>query len=414
MNAIRLHFLPPLADLVARLQDRLDDVCIKPDWVCIAEPELYQSAISADLLLVGQSFTDGNYAQLVCRRPTLLLLDECDLGIAAKWLALGFDACLAIDELEPVLMYILGYYYRKHHRHKLIDHEASPELLQAVIDAIPLPVFYKDQCGLYLGGNREFERYMGVPIEELRGKTVYYSSPPELADVYAQSDQALLASGESQQYETQVVWDDGSRRDVEIHKALFQQANGEVGGLVGVLLDITEQKCLSEQLTELATTDPLTGALNLRSFNEIAERERRLFQRHRRQLCILMLDIDHFKKVNDAYGHSGGDEVLRALVKKVQGMLRKEDSLFRVGGEEFYVLLSHTGIRRAGQIAERLRRMMEEMTVCHNGRSIRFTVSIGVAEMKAKVSIKRWMDSADDALYRAKAGGRNRVEFARR
>ena len=408
MPMIRLQYLPTLSAWVAPLQDALADLDIEVQWVQCELSDLLR-VNAADLLLVDKAFADGDFTQVVTRQPTLLLLESCVMPIACHWMKAGFDACLSMESPEPTLNHILAYYFRKLSRRKLVEHKNTPELLQAVVDAVPLPVFFKDQDGLYLGGNREFERYIGKSLDELQGKTVYYIGTPELADVYAQADRDLLANGGIQQYETQCTFADGSLRDVEFHKAVFYQKDGSVGGQVGVLLDITERKRLAEQLTRQANTDPLTGALNLRSFYEMAERQLNLVRRHAEHLSILVLDADHFKRINDVYGHAGGDAVLRSLVTDIQPLLRREDALFRVGGEEFYALLPRTELEKALDVAERLRAMVEHMVVGHSGRQIRLTVSIGAAEIKHDETIQQCLHRADKALYEAKGRGRNRV-----
>ncbi len=168
---------------------------------------------------------------------------------------------------------------------------------------------------------------------------------------------------------------------------------------------------LNRELEVQARTDPLTGALNRRALEDAALREIARSIRHGIPLCMIMIDIDHFKRLNDKFGHAAGDRVLQTLVTTVQGALREQDLLARSGGEEFTILMPHTLAHTGRAAAERLRRMLEELVVPHSSKAIRFTVSIGVAQFES--SLGGWeetMRRADSAMYKAKAHGRNRVE----
>jgi len=121
---------------------------------------------------------------------------------------------------------------------------------QTVIDAIPAPVFYKDEKGVYLGGNQAFSEFIGLPLEKIVGMTVYDVAPKDLAKIYHQADMDLIHKGGKQLYETQVRFSDGSYRDVMFHKAVFEKEDGSPGGIVGAMLDITERKAAEEALRE--------------------------------------------------------------------------------------------------------------------------------------------------------------------
>src|SRR6185295_2042708 len=142
------------------------------------------------------------------------------------------------------------------------------------------------------------------------------------------------------------------------------------------------------QLNELATRDVVTGLANRRYFMERAEAARGLAQRHRRDLCALMLDIDHFKSINDRYGHAAGDDVLKALGAALAGALRNADISGRTGGEEFAAVLPETGLAQAMQTAERVRKTIAGLVVPtgHAREPLRVTVSIGVAALPASGS----------------------------
>jgi diguanylate cyclase (GGDEF)-like protein len=167
---------------------------------------------------------------------------------------------------------------------------------------------------------------------------------------------------------------------------------------------------LSRVLAEQARTDPLTGALNRRAMEEAALRETARSIRYRHQLCMIVLDVDHFKELNDARGHAAGDCALQALVRQVKTMLREQDLIARTGGEEFTVLLPDTPASAGIVVAERVRQAIEALEVPFENQPIRFTVSAGVAQFDpSQGGWESMMRSADSAMYEAKEHGRNSV-----
>lgn len=184
---------------------------------------------------------------------------------------------------------------------------------------------------------------------------------------------------------------------------------GERCFLVG-LHDVTPQKELEAQLRELATRDPLTGLYNRRHFMELAEHEIVRVGRTQTPLAVCMFDADHFKRINDEYGHAAGDRVLVALARAASSMLRSVDVLGRVGGEEFYALLPDATIVDAANVAERIRCAVHEVAVtADNGAVIRPKVSIGVTGLRPGEHLESLLRRADDALYDAKQQGRDRT-----
>ncbi|MBA5637607.1 GGDEF domain-containing protein [Duganella sp. LX20W] len=170
---------------------------------------------------------------------------------------------------------------------------------------------------------------------------------------------------------------------------------------------------LEQQLLHLSQHDSLTGACNRRYLEEVAERELALAQRHGRKLAVAMLDIDHFKQVNDQYGHETGDRVLQALVRTCQGELREIDHFGRLGGEEFVCVLPETDRDDALRCAERLRHSLSMLAIATPFGPLHFTVSVGVAVYgPGHANWPALLHDADLALYRAKHDGRNRVVLA--
>ncbi|GGB81571.1 hypothetical protein GCM10011352_04160 [Marinobacterium zhoushanense] len=166
---------------------------------------------------------------------------------------------------------------------------------------------------------------------------------------------------------------------------------------------------LMAELSRLAQTDYLTDLPNRRAMSEVLEKQFSRFERHAEPGALLMLDLDHFKEVNDRYGHAAGDQVIRRFAEIVRAEIRLEDTASRWGGEEFLILLPRVDQTGAQAFAERLRSSVQEHAVEHKGQQIHYTVSIGIAFIGKGATLDDWISQADDALYTAKQQGRNQV-----
>jgi diguanylate cyclase (GGDEF)-like protein len=169
-----------------------------------------------------------------------------------------------------------------------------------------------------------------------------------------------------------------------------------------------------DELNRLATHDGLTGLLNRRELNRIMVDEAERSARFGRPFSLVMLDLDHFKRVNDEHGHAAGDQVLQETARRISAQLRKTDRVARFGGEEIAVLLIELGEEAAIEVAERLvEAVREEPYVLKDGTRLEVTISAGLATLpRAADSAEGLMEAADAALYRAKSTGRNRFEVA--
>lgn len=184
------------------------------------------------------------------------------------------------------------------------------------------------------------------------------------------------------------------------------------GGFVRTFSDITKQKSVEANLLKLSREDPLTGLYNRRTLIDALLAELRRAHRYHRPLSVLMMDIDHFKKINDTWGHSSGDEVLKIFAAVCRSSLRENDKVGRWGGEEFVMFLPETAGPEAEIVAERIRRQTEAMfnhTRQPSRDPILATVSIGVATAGEEDDLETVVSRADQAMYEAKALGRNRV-----
>jgi diguanylate cyclase (GGDEF)-like protein len=163
----------------------------------------------------------------------------------------------------------------------------------------------------------------------------------------------------------------------------------------------------------MLTTDYLTGICNRSRFFEIGERECLRALRYAQPLGLIAMDLDHFKLVNDTYGHAAGDEVLKSFTKACAALLRPSDTFARLGGEEFVVLLPSTTLAGAGELAERLRAAIAAATVLLSGNVLRVTASLGCSELNSEVrNLQALIAAADKALYIAKESGRDHVTLA--
>ena len=169
---------------------------------------------------------------------------------------------------------------------------------------------------------------------------------------------------------------------------------------------------LYHQAIKMAYTDPLTQANNRTSFDDSVKREMSLAARYDKNLSIIFLDIDHFKHINDHYGHDCGDFTLASVAKRIKENLRGSDMLFRIGGEEFVILLSDTNLAGAELLAERIRSSIERHTLVFDMETIKVTASLGVSALMKDDAANAFIKRADAAMYKAKNTGRNRVVVA--
>lgn len=170
---------------------------------------------------------------------------------------------------------------------------------------------------------------------------------------------------------------------------------------------------LFHQALKMAYTDPLTQTHNRASFNDSIKREMSLAARNAKSLSLIFFDIDHFKAINDTYGHDCGDITLTFSAKWIKESLRDSDIVFRYGGEEFVILLSDTDSIGAELLAERIRSSIEHHTIAYGMDTVRITASLGVSTLRDDDAVESFIKRADEAMYQAKNSGRNRVVIAR-
>jgi diguanylate cyclase (GGDEF)-like protein len=195
-------------------------------------------------------------------------------------------------------------------------------------------------------------------------------------------------------------------------RGLTAEQRSLLADLAAIAVDEMELRIKVRQLIAKSHMDAMTGAHNRAYFLERAESEQARAVRYGRPLCLLYFDIDHFKRVNDTWGHAAGDAALSSVVQEAKLTLRTQDVLARMGGEEFAALLPETDLEGAGRIAERLRARVEALALRHDDATISVTISIGVALVDHQTPIDESLKRADKALYTAKDEGRNSVIVA--
>jgi diguanylate cyclase (GGDEF)-like protein len=198
-----------------------------------------------------------------------------------------------------------------------------------------------------------------------------------------------------------------------MHEVKETQQNSEIYRLKNVELtrEIEERKKVQAELERIATLDPLTGLFNRRHFFELTQQELERSRRYNRPISIIMLDIDHFKQVNDRFGHLVGDRVIVEVARRIQKALRRIDLACRYGGEEFAILLPETNLRQAEMVATRLWQLVTKQPTVSGELKLKITVSVGVAtyQLEGMITVDTLLDQADQAMYQAKEAGRNRV-----
>ncbi|MEQ6888794.1 diguanylate cyclase [Halomonas sp. CS7] len=316
---------------------------------------------------------------------------------------------------EPLRLLVTLYDITELHQGALHDH-ARLESLQGTLDRLPGVVFQLRQSAR---GDLEF-RYLSAGLQALAGlssQTVMDSAEALLARVHGDDRQRLstslaqsavslspLALEFRLEFADHVRW-------IEGRAVPRRQRDGDTLW-DGVLLDITARKEEEQRTQKLVSTDMLTGVLNRRAFFDYGEAVRALAARHGRAVPLAMLDIDHFKCLNDTHGHAAGDLVLQAFATTCRDCLRPYDLFARIGGEEFAVMLVDTSPEAAWGVLERLRVAVEAIELDVQGEILDVTVSLGLALMPPQGSLELALSQADSALYSAKHEGRNRLVSA--
>lgn len=251
----------------------------------------------------------------------------------------------------------------------------------------------------------EPRRLIGTPSLKLVAKEDRDRIRQLHADAMAQSDETFV-------YEYQAVTGTGALIWFESHSRAVIDETGAVSGVVSAVRDVSHRKLVEERLAEAAYTDGLTGLNNRRGFDERLATAVDDSGDSRSRHCLVIADIDHFKRVNDTHGHLVGDEVIRKVGAALTAGLREADFVARIGGEEFALLLRDIGADDAASLCERVRIRLEQQPIVVGRVRVPVTISMGVAEIGPLDTLADVQAAADVALYRAKTAGRNQLMIA--
>lgn len=293
----------------------------------------------------------------------------------------------------------------------------SKGFAREVIDALSSHICVIDTQGAIVAVNRAWRNFMdsNPPAAKHAGvganylKTCRDASGPgsEGADEFAAGIEAVL-EGKTDLF--QMEYPCHSPTEYRWFLGDVTAMDGEIRGAVISHMTITARKLLELELKKLAATDALTGLPNRRYFLDAANAEAERVRRFGVPASLVMIDLDHFKVVNDTYGHAAGDEALRGFAKTCTRLLRHIDILARLGGEEFALLLPGTDEFGAASVVEKLRQAVQDITVVEGRNRFHFSASFGVAQMEARdEGAQDCLARADKALFAAKQAGRNRV-----
>jgi diguanylate cyclase (GGDEF)-like protein/PAS domain S-box-containing protein len=330
-----------------------------------------------------------------------------DSGLPYQYISVRTDIT-AIKEAEQVLM--RGKLeLEKLVRERTAELEEREEVLQGITTAAQDAVVMVDSNGNVTHWNPAAEKMFGYMAAEISGRNLQnLIVPPRYLAAHHAAFPEFVRSGTGPMVgkvtEIKVLKRDGSEFSVEISISAVKIKNSWHG--VAIVRDITVRKLASEHLKQLASTDALTGVFNRRRFNETMLVELARAKRYGTVFSLIIFDIDHFKRINDTFGHPAGDQVLLKLALLVSGNIRDTDTFARWGGEEFIILAADCDKQCSIFLAEKLRKLIEAYPFSDVGR---VTCSFGVTEYCAGDDPESIVKRADSSLYRAKESGRNRV-----
>ena len=289
--------------------------------------------------------------------------------------------------------------------------EASERHFRLLVESIPVGIAMSDSQFNVLYHNRQFTEMTGYDLSDLKNILEWFNQiKPNREDFAIDANEARRLMRSAHEIgtpvpvlETEIHYKNQRPKIIQMHYVAVEKHG------VSLFIDVTGQKHMEAELERLANTDVLTGINNRRHFMKIARAEWKRFQRYHCPLCLLMMDLDHFKCINDDHGHDAGDTVLLNFARHAGKALRESDILGRLGGEEFAVLLPETHRVKAVHVAERVRSSIENLDIPYGKKTLKVTVSIGITEVLDEDNgIDQVLRRSDKALYRAKNTGRNK------
>lgn len=295
--------------------------------------------------------------------------------------------------------------------HKLIEARMAEQhqLLEIILANVDAHIYMKDSLHRFLYVNQKVADLLGLPAEQIINRRDDEVIPAASACQLWRLDNRVFETGELQAGEEMLTDPEGNQHYYWSVKVPFLLGDG-TPTLIGISSDITELHQLKEQLHQQSVRDGLTGLYNRRFFFELCEKNLSLDMRHHLTSVLIVLDVDQFKCINDRFGHPLGDSALMHLGRVMQSVLRSEDVLARIGGDEFAILLPNTTLSAAASLAERLRlQVMQSPLPLPDGDKLVITISAGLVENGEGELMESLYARADQMLYQAKQSGRNCV-----
>jgi diguanylate cyclase (GGDEF)-like protein/PAS domain S-box-containing protein len=402
---LRARWLGPNAP-AAHTQSRPDLISLRelPNWVTalnsprrVVEPSVDHPSYLVELRRIEPGLEAGLSLALA---PSDRLIGSLTVGVSD-------DVELSSDERDFLVRsaQIIGVaLQRVRTQQALMESEA---MFRDLFERSSAIMYLVDPLSLRIAeANQAAARFYGYERSEMSGMDLHELTVHTRDELVRLVD-AVRAGGTTVIDEQQRL-ESGEIRTVEIHSTPMRLGNRVLD--LAIVQDVTEQRRAVERLERLASTDDLTGALNRRRFLALVAEEIERCERYGRALSLLMLDLDHFKSINDSYGHLAGDAVLVAFSQECVEHLRTSDRFARMGGEEFAILMPEADLVDAAALAERIRAAVDELAVPELDGPPPCTVSIGGAQWDPGMTLDALFARADRMLYQAKQGGRNRFE----
>lgn len=313
------------------------------------------------------------------------------------------------EKQENMILFFSDFSERKTLRERLLE---SEEKYRSIVETAKDVILSIDENWKILMANPAVEEVLGYHTEEMVGMDIRLLLPPRFAEnwdiirTYTSPKETTTESGFVELFAVRKSGD-----EISVHVSLSESRSHGKKVFTAILRDISERKAYEEELRIFSITDSLTRIYNRRHFYSLAQKDLERAVRNKVPFCVLLIDIDQFKKYNDAYGHQGGDLILQEIANLMRNTFRLMDSCFRFGGEEFLVLLPETDAAGARFASERFRSLLadKEIYVAPSDIPVKVTASIGIAEYREGYAVDDLVRYADLAMYAAKNAGRNRI-----
>jgi diguanylate cyclase (GGDEF)-like protein/PAS domain S-box-containing protein len=290
----------------------------------------------------------------------------------------------------------------------LTELKKTKDYLENLIESSADAIISLDTQGIINFCNPWTENLLGHTADDIRGRPLadFCKKGHEAADMLVYT---TLANGKYRDYEVEIAARNRKPIIASVSASVLQDPVGKKTGIIAIFKDITEQKKLEAELQELSIKDDLTSLYNQRHFYRMLRAEMARAARQNRPLCLLLLDLDNFKGLNDSMGHLAGDRILEKVARVIKDCTRQHvDYTFRYGGDEFTIILTDTHQEQALDVAERIRQQLPKSL-----EEASLTLSIGLAAFSPTLGLEDFINIADKAMYEAKNSGGNRIALAK-